>query len=58
MTSFHLQARASEKSGQGETMVGSVRPYLDQFAGGIMYPGLKEIDVCRYVMGYISLLTD
>ena len=39
-------------------MVGGVEPYLDQFTGRIMHLGLEEIDVRRYVMGYISLLAD
>lgn len=58
MTSFPLQARASERLGQGGKTAGGADPYFDQFTGGIMHLGLEKIDVRWYVMSYISLLAD
>jgi len=43
---------------RGETVVGGAKAYFDQFTGRILHLGLEEIDVRRYVMGYISLLAD
>ena len=43
---------------RGESVVRGAKAYFDQFAGRILHFGLKEIDVHRYVMGYISLLAD
>jgi hypothetical protein len=57
----HLSARKFEhliNVVRRETRVGDPKPYIDQFAGGILHLELEVIDVRRYVMGDIPLLPE